>query len=180
MNNEINLRTLCTGVYDERAKTRRRSHDFCQTRPLTRLPLQHPAPVTPKHGGKPNKPDVFYSRRIPGISVSFKRSFLRLRQLVFPSHIVTEHLVFCIQCDSHHVHWFVEEWHQVSSSRIADSVYLGLQWSYVGGDSCTDIHWFQWSQLANVRNGRNEFWKYLSRCVFEPSKGSSSASKCGI
>ena len=40
------------------------------------LPLQHPAPVTPKHGRKPNKPDVFYSRRIPGISVSFQRSFL--------------------------------------------------------------------------------------------------------
>ena len=36
MNNEINLRTLCTGVYDERAKTRKRSHDFCQTRPPTR------------------------------------------------------------------------------------------------------------------------------------------------
>ena len=28
MNNEINLRTLCTGVYDERAKTRKRSHVF--------------------------------------------------------------------------------------------------------------------------------------------------------
>ena len=41
-------------------------------------------------------------------------------ELVFPSHIVTELLVFCIQYDSHH--WFVEEWHQVSSSRIADSV----------------------------------------------------------
>ena len=32
--------------------------------------------MTPKHGRKPNKPDVFYSRRIPGISVSFQRSFL--------------------------------------------------------------------------------------------------------
>ena len=45
---------------------------------------------------------------------------LLLRELVCSSHIVTKHLVFCIQCDSHH--WFVEEWHQVSSSRIADGL----------------------------------------------------------
>ena len=32
--------------------------------------------MTPKHGRKPNKPDVFYSRRIPGISVLFQKSFL--------------------------------------------------------------------------------------------------------
>ena len=104
---------------------------------------------------------MFYSRDLRIVP----EKFLLLRQLVFPSHNVTKHLVFCIQCDSHH--WFVEEWHQVSSSRIADGLQLGLQWFSVGGDSCTDKRWFQdkifneqWcvrSYLANLRNGRNEF-----------------------
>ena len=78
--------------------------------------LQHPGPVTPEHGRKPNKSVVFYSRDLRIVP----EKFLLLRQLVFPSHNVTKHLVFCIQCDSHH--WFVEEWHQVSSSRIADGL----------------------------------------------------------
>ena len=36
MNNEINMRTLCTGVWTSEPMTRERSHDFCQTRLLTR------------------------------------------------------------------------------------------------------------------------------------------------
>ena len=36
MNNEINVRTLCTGVWTSEPMTRERSHDFCQTRLLTR------------------------------------------------------------------------------------------------------------------------------------------------
>ena len=82
------------------------------------LPIQHPAPVTPKHGTQQTRRVLFqtYSRDLRVVPEKLPL----LRQLVFPSHIVTEHLVFCIQCDSHH--WFVEEWHQVSSSRIADSV----------------------------------------------------------
>ena len=76
----------------------------------------YPGPVTPEHGRKPNKSVVFYSRDLRVVP----DKILLLRQLVFSSHNVTKHLVLCIQCDSHH--WFVEEWHQVSSSRIADGL----------------------------------------------------------
>ena len=36
MNNEINVRTLCTGVKTSEPITKERCHDICQTRLITR------------------------------------------------------------------------------------------------------------------------------------------------
>ena len=36
MNNEINVRTLCTGIKTSEPITKERSHDICQTRLITR------------------------------------------------------------------------------------------------------------------------------------------------
>ena len=36
MNNEINVRTLCTGVKTSQPITKERIHDICQTRLITR------------------------------------------------------------------------------------------------------------------------------------------------
>ena len=35
MNNEINVRTLCTGIKTSEPITKERSHDICQTRLIT-------------------------------------------------------------------------------------------------------------------------------------------------
>ena len=54
MNNEINVRTLCTGVKTSEPITKERSHDICQTRLITRRVVKYPhcTPITPSRGTK--------------------------------------------------------------------------------------------------------------------------------
>ena len=70
MNNEINVRTLCTGVKTSEPITKERCHDICQTRRvvlavfmLETLKLS----ITYKNG----KPDG-YIQRLTTLTISFK------------------------------------------------------------------------------------------------------------